>query len=62
MANEKLKTAAKAAGIKQWQLAAALGISEFTFCRWLRFELSDEQKAECFAAIEKMKEGKNGNK
>lgn len=50
--NQEIKTAIKAAGVKQWQVAKACGISEFTLVRWLRDELTDERRKAIFSAIE----------
>ena len=41
-------------GYKNYQVAEALGITEFTFCRWLRNELSCDKKALIIVAIEKL--------
>lgn len=39
--------------MKQWQLAALLGMREDVFSKTLRFELSEEQQKEICAVIEK---------
>lgn len=48
------------ANMKQYQLAEMLGVSEFTFSRWMRKEMTNEQKQECLTAI-KNYEDANGN-
>lgn len=44
MNNADIRQAAKSAGVYLWQVAAALGISEPTMTRKLRFELSEDEK------------------
>lgn len=60
-ANQKVRDAAKAAGIKQWEIAIHLGISEPTLVRWMRMPMPvDREKAILQAivelALEKQKE------
>ena len=50
--NTDVRNAIKAAGVYQWQVAKACGISEVTLIRWLRDELSEERRKAIFAAIE----------
>lgn len=50
--NQEIKAAIKAAGLHQWQVAKACGVSEFTLARWLRDKLSQERRNAIFAAIE----------
>ena len=63
MSNSDVRTAAKNAGVFLYQIAAAMGISEPTMTRKLRFELSDSEKKPIFEAIERIrtekKEGAN---
>lgn len=64
-ANQELRDAAKNAGVKQWEIAAHLGISEPTLVRWMRTPLSADRESAVLRAIaelsaEKQKEGKNG--
>lgn len=49
--NADIRNELKAAGVYFWQVAAKLGVAESTFIRWMRFELSDEQKQKVRAAI-----------
>lgn len=44
----------KEAGLRQWQIAEACGVSEWTFVRWLRHELSEEHRKAIFKAIEEL--------
>jgi hypothetical protein len=46
MFNHDIRTYAKEKGVKFWQIAYRLGISEPTMTRRLRFELTNEQKQE----------------
>ena len=63
MSNSDVRTAAKNAGVFLYQIAAAMGISEPTMTRKLRFELSDNEKKPIYEAIERIrtekKEGVN---
>ena len=54
--NAEVKRMIGAAGLKQWQVADMCGISEATLVRWLRHELTREQKEQIQKAI---KEAKN---
>lgn len=57
-ANQATREAAKMKGVKHWQIAAYLGISEPTIVRWLRTPLSAEKEKAIMAAIEALaKEG-----
>lgn len=50
--NQEIRDRINAAGLKQWQVAKACGVSEWTLVRWLRDELSDERRKAIFSAIE----------
>lgn len=43
-ANQEIREALQNKGMKQWELADMLGISEFTLTRWLRKELTEDKK------------------
>lgn len=45
-------------GLKQWQLADELGISEFTMCKRLRYSLNEDSENEIRAAIQRLNERK----
>jgi hypothetical protein len=51
MRNNDLRQEFRVANVKQWEVADALGISEMTFVKWLRKELSAEKKALVRTAI-----------
>lgn len=52
MHNKEIRTAAKAAGVKLWQIAAALGINDGNFSRKLRQELPQEEKQKILLIID----------
>ena len=54
MANEIIRTELKEKGVRQWELAAAIGVSEQTMVRRMRFEMSDEVQLHLLEVIEKV--------
>lgn len=54
--NLDVRSAAKSAGVFLYEIADKLGVSEPTFIRHLRKELSDGKKAKVLAAIEEIKQ------
>lgn len=57
-ANCKVRETAKKNGVKHWQIASRLGVSEQTLMRWLRVPLSLEKEAAIMATIDEIaKEG-----
>lgn len=57
-ANQEVREAARKMGVKHWQIAEHLGISEPTIMRWLRVPLSKEREQAIMTAIEELaKEG-----
>lgn len=52
MRNEDVRAAAKAGGVRLWQLAEELGLSESTLSRKLRHEWTDEEKRRAYQVIE----------
>ena len=56
MFNQDIRREASAAGVKLWQIAAALGMNDGNFSRRLRRELPDEEKARIRAIISKLSE------
>ena len=52
--NQEIRQAIKAAGLKQWQVAKACGVNEYTFIRWLRDELSEERRNAIYRAIDSL--------
>lgn len=54
MKNVEIRSAYMQAGIKQWQLAEALGLSETHFSRKLRKELPQEEKEKILDTIQRL--------
>lgn len=44
MKNAEIKRTIWESRFRQYEIAEEIGISEYTFCRWFRRELSEEQK------------------
>ncbi len=55
--NNDIRVAAKENGVYLYEIAEKLAVSEPTFIRYLRKELSDSMKAKVLAAIEEIKRG-----
>ena len=53
--NIDIRTLARVENVHHWQIAEVLGVSEITFSRWLRKELSPEKKEEIRKAIKEAK-------
>ena len=54
MANKIIREELKERSVRHWELAAALGVSEQTLVRWLRFELSEDRQLEMLMKIEEI--------
>ena len=54
MANLIIREELKARGVRHWELAHELGISEQTLVRWLRFELSEDRQLDMLMKIEEI--------
>lgn len=54
MNNQEVRQAAKAAGVKLWQVAESLGLSDTAFSRRLRHELPEKTRRQALAVIEKL--------
>ncbi len=52
MNNLEIRAELKAKGVKHWELAEALNVSEFTLTRWLRKEMMDSKKNEILSIIQ----------
>lgn len=59
MRNEQIRTVMHRSGVRQWEVAEQLGISEFTYSRWLRSELPDDKKVQILQAISDVSAKKN---
>lgn len=55
MANQDVRVAAKAAGVKLWQIAEELGIADSAFSRKLRHELPEETWRQELVIIERLR-------
>lgn len=49
--NQKVRRAARAAGIPLWRIATTIGVSEPTLTRWLRVQLSEDKEQRIMEAI-----------
>ncbi len=54
MANKIIREELKARGVRHWELAHELGISEQTLVRWLRFELDEDRQLDMLMKIEEI--------
>ena len=54
--NNDIRTTAKENGVYLYEIAEKMNVSEQTFNRWLRKELSEELKQKALAAIEQIRE------
>lgn len=52
--NKEIRIALLVNNVKHHEVAYRLGVTEFTFCRWLRREVSADKKAAILATIEKV--------
>lgn len=50
--NQELRNTAEHAGVCLWQIAAELGITDSSFSRKLRKELTESEKKRCLDIIE----------
>ena len=55
--NYSIKQIIKESRYRQYEIAAKIGISEYTFCKWFRKELTAEQQERILAAIADIKAG-----
>lgn len=53
-ANQDIREAMRANRLYSYQVADKVGVSEFTFTRWLRFELPEQKKERIFSAIREL--------
>ena len=59
--NNNIKAKMLLLGIKQWQVAREIGITPYTLCVWLRYELSEERLKRIEKAIDKLSKGEREN-
>lgn len=55
-ANQEFRADMKAAGIRLWQIANEIGVSEATITRLLRVEVNDETRMQLTQAAQRIKE------
>ena len=53
-ANKGIRDRIAKHGLKQWEVAEAVGIYDCTFCKWLRTELSPERRTLVENAIDRL--------
>ena len=58
MANIEIRKQIKEAGLKHWEVADVVGVSDSTLCVWLRKPLTGERLKRVNAAIEELKREK----
>lgn len=58
MHNKEIRSAAKNAGVRLWEVAAAYGINDGNFSRKLRQELPREEKEKILAIIDRLAQEK----
>ena len=58
MKKEEVKLLMKQNGVKQWEVAEKMEISEFTLSRWLRKDLRGKQLERLQEAVMAVKQGK----
>lgn len=54
MKNVEIRETLRKRRIFNYEVAQELGITEFTFCRWLRSEFSEEQKELVLEAVDRL--------
>ncbi|MBQ9733757.1 MAG: hypothetical protein IJV74_05950 [Clostridia bacterium] len=55
--NDKIRKEAKAKGVKLWQIAESLGITDCTFSRKLRHELPETEQQNILSIINDLANG-----
>lgn len=54
MHNKEIRIAAKNAGVRLWEVAAAYGVNDSNFSRKLRQELPQQEKEKILAIIDRL--------
>lgn len=54
MANAEIREILRKKRIRHYEIATQLGISEYTFCKWLRTELPPDKREEVLKAVKKI--------
>lgn len=58
--NDAIRQKIRSNRIRQYEVAAKIGVSEYTLIRWLRRELTQEQTDKILHAIDELKAGEMG--
>lgn len=58
--NQEIRNALKNCNVFQYELADAVGVSEYTLCKHLRKELSTDEEERLLRAIERIADRKAG--
>ena len=58
MKNKEIRSAAKNAGVRLWEVAAVYGLNDGNFSRKLRQELPQEEKEKILAIIDRLAQDK----
>lgn len=61
METNQIKQILKEKRIYQWEVAKALGITEFTLTRWLRDDLPEDRSEQILEAIDNLSQKSNEN-
>lgn len=61
MANEAIRQKVKVTGVKYWELAERIGVSDVTLCRQLRRELPEARQQLILRAIDELAESKGAS-
>lgn len=59
MYNLDVRLKIKQSRLCHYEVAREIGISEFTFCKWLREEMNEERKKLVLSAIDEIKHNEN---
>ena len=54
MQNILIRKKIKESGLKQWEVAYAIGINESTLTRWLRVELPEKEKERICSVVDEL--------
>lgn len=57
MCNQEIRSAAKNAGVRLWQIAEILGMNDGNFSRKLRRELPQEERTKILEIIDQLAKG-----
>ena len=52
--NQRVRSAARSAGVPHWKIAVAIGVSEPTLTRWLRVPLPADKEQRIMTAIKEL--------